>query len=61
MLNVYARSDYGSQLQQKHVAVNRFIDIGVVCDYFDTYTGDLISPTGMFHLKLKILRIVESY
>jgi hypothetical protein len=31
-INVYKRTDDGSQLEPKHVAVNELIKTGVVCD-----------------------------
>jgi hypothetical protein len=46
-VNVYKRPDAGSQLEPKHVAVNKLINTGVVCDLFDTCTCDLLTPTGM--------------
>jgi hypothetical protein len=36
------RPDGGSQLQLKHVDVNKLIKTGVVCDCFDTYNCDLL-------------------
>lgn len=34
----------------------KFINIGGVCDCFDTYACNLVTQTGMFHLKIKIIR-----
>jgi len=35
-INIYKRSDDGSQLQPKNAAVNKSIKTSVVCDLIDT-------------------------
>jgi hypothetical protein len=47
-IKVYRRPDDGTYLQQKHIAANKLIILGFVCDCFGTYTSDVIcfySPT----------------
>ena len=51
-INFYKRPYDGSQLVPKHVAGNKLIKTGVVCDLFNTYTCDLLTPTGMYNLNI---------
>ena len=55
-ITVWKRPDDDSQLVPKRVSVNKLIQTGVVCDWFDTYACDLLTPTGCFIWKNKVLR-----
>jgi hypothetical protein len=49
-INFFKRPEGGLQLQPKHVAVNKQIKTDVVCDWCNTRSYDLLTPTGMLHL-----------
>lgn len=51
-LNDCRRTDDGSQLQSKHVIVNKVTKPAVVCERFDTYTCDCQHQRGSITLKL---------
>jgi len=48
-IKFYRRPDDGLQLQAKHVAVNKLIKTGVVCD---TGSCNLLTSSGMLHLQI---------
>jgi hypothetical protein len=48
-MNVYRRLDDRSQLEPKHVTLNTINKTSVACGYI----CDLITATGMSHLKIK--------
>ena len=58
LFNAHKWPDNGSQLEPKHVAVNKLIIIAVVCDWIDTDACGFLTPTGVFHLNLNNILIL---
>jgi len=60
MVIVHKSPDDGSYLEPKHVAGNKLIKNGVLSEWFDIYTCDVVSPTGISRLKFQTYVLAET-